>query len=123
VLGACESGVPGLTVAADEYRGMPAALLEAGFPGALATLWPVFTHSTDRVIGDFFRHHLNEGLSPARALRLAQLAQRQAAGALDFGAAAMGIRRGATEPAGSPAIDAHDLSWPVFWAAFAYIGA
>ncbi len=123
VMGACESGVPGLRVAADEFRGMPSALLEAGIPGTLATLWPVFTHSTDRVVADFFRHHLNEGLSPARALRLAQLAQRRSTEPVAPGAAAMGIRRGGASPGGTAAATRHDLSLPVFWAAFAYIGA
>jgi tetratricopeptide (TPR) repeat protein len=123
VMGACESGVPGLRIAADEFRGMPSALLEAGIPGTLATLWPVFTHSTDRVVGDFFRHHLADGLSPARALRLAQLTQRRNAMTTDLGLASMGIRRVTATSGQASVATSHDLSLPVFWAAFAYIGA
>ena len=120
VLGACESGVPGLRIAADEFRGMPAALLEAGIPGVLATLWPVFTDAADRIIADFFRHHLGEGLPPAQALRRAQIALRQDRAVADIDAAAMGVRR--TEASGT-APAKRDLSLPAYWAAFAYIGA
>jgi CHAT domain-containing protein len=120
VLGACESGVPGLRIAADEFRGMPAALLEAGIPGVLATLWPVFTDAADRIIAAFFRHHLGEGLPPAQALRRAQIAFRESRAVANMEAPAMGVRR--TETLGT-APAARDLGLPAYWAAFAYIGA
>lgn len=123
VLGACESGVPGLTIAADEFRGMPAALLEAGIPGVLATLWPVFTDTVDRIVADFMRHHVVEGMTPARALRRAQLSLRDA-GARTSASAPMGMRRSpAAAETAAKAGPAHDLGLPAHWAAFAYIGA
>jgi CHAT domain-containing protein len=99
---------------------MPAALLEAGIPGVLATLWPVFTDATDRIIAAFFRHHLGEGLTPAQALRRAQIALRQNRAIADIDAAAMGMRRSEGK---SLAPANRDLSLPAYWAAFTYIGA
>lgn len=123
VLGACESGVPGLNIAADEFRGMPVALLEAGIPGVLATLWPVFTDTVDRIVADFVRHHVVEGMAPARALRSAQLSMR-AAGPGARMPSPMGLRRSSTvEETPAAADPGHDLGLPAHWAAFAYIGA
>jgi CHAT domain-containing protein len=124
-LGACESGVPGVRVAPDEFQGMPVSLIEAGVPGVLATLWPVFNRAAERVLDRFFAAHIAEGLPPAVALRRAQRAVRNRAAQGDDGAStivALGLRRPAAA-AGKPARQAYDLSQPMFWAAFAYNGA
>lgn len=138
VLGACESGVPGLGSAPDEFQGMPACLIQAGVPGVLATLWPVFNRAADRLLRVFFQAHLRDGLSPAAALRRAQLACRDRAEDWAVGAdarfaaadaarpAALGIRRSAVPPAagaGIPAQPHHDPRRAMYWAAFAYTGA
>ncbi len=134
VLGACESGVPGLGAAPDEFQGMPACLIQAGVPGVLATLWPVFNRAADALLEHFFRAHLNAGLTPAVALRRAQLACRDAAGdqpvrsdarfaMMDAEApAALGIRRSAPAAGEAKAIPVHDQRQPMYWAAFTYTG-
>lgn len=75
-LGACESGMPGLDQAPDEFQGLPNALIGAGAAAVAATLWPVFNQATAETLSHFYRRHLADGASPARALRDAQRAVR-----------------------------------------------
>ncbi len=72
VLSACDSGLsehrPG-----DELIGLPRALLQAGTPTVLVTLWPVDDLSTQLVVEAFYRHARPAGpVTLAHALRLAQ---------------------------------------------------
>ena len=134
VLGACESGVPGLGTAPDEFQGMPACLIQAGVPGVLATLWPVFNRAADALLGHFFRAHLNAGLKPAVALRRAQLASRDAVGDQSVrpdarfammeaeAPAALGIRRTPSTTEETKSIPVHDQRQPMYGAAFTYTG-
>ncbi|MCB1510440.1 MAG: CHAT domain-containing protein [Hyphomicrobiaceae bacterium] len=75
-LGACESGMPGLDQAPDEFQGLPNALIGAGVAAVAATLWPVFNQATAEALATFYDGHINRGASPARAMRDAQRAVR-----------------------------------------------
>ncbi|MEU8401762.1 CHAT domain-containing protein [Nonomuraea sp. NPDC048892] len=82
-LAACETGLterrPG-----DELIGLTRALLYAGAPSALVSLWRVDELSTTMLLGRFYAR-LNDGLSKAHALREAQrwLRERTLADVLD----------------------------------------
>jgi tetratricopeptide (TPR) repeat protein len=71
-LAACETGMIGPALP-DEYIGLPAAFLEAGISAVIASLWPVEATTTQRLALAFFQFHLVRKLSPAQALRMAQL--------------------------------------------------
>ena len=71
-LSACETGIPGAQLP-DEVIGLPAALLQAGFGGVLASLWSVYDLSTAMLMERFYRLWRQEGLEPCEALRQAQL--------------------------------------------------
>lgn len=75
VLSACETGVPGIHVP-DEVTGLPAALVEAGTAGVVASLWAVEDESTGRLMEHFYRAWRGQGLPPPVALRQAQLTLR-----------------------------------------------
>ena len=73
VLSACESGLVATGGSADEVIGLPAGFLYAGANAVLSSLWLVDdAHSRD-LITDFYRCHISDGLSPAAALRQAQI--------------------------------------------------
>ncbi len=72
VLSACETGVPG-TKLPDEVIGLPAGLLQAGVAGVVASLWAVNDLSTAMLMERFYRLWREEGLTPALALRGAQI--------------------------------------------------
>jgi CHAT domain-containing protein len=84
----------------DEFIGLPAALLEAGVPCVVASLWPVEASATQWLVERFFSAQLGSS-SPAAALRQAQIDMR---------------RR--TDTLGSI-----NFQEPFFWAAFAVTGA
>jgi CHAT domain-containing protein len=71
VLAACETGVPYAQLP-DEMIGLPSALLEAGVPGVVGTLWPVEELPTLLVTTRFYELWLDRGLPPAVALHHAQ---------------------------------------------------
>jgi len=137
VLGACESGVPGLKQSPDEFEGLPTSLLQAGVPGVLATLWPVFNQTSAALISRFFQDHVKNGCSPAQALQRAQRALRDGTVELEpvtHPRAAFWIEQDESEPlraqgirpSGEPARverQSFDPSQPMFWAAFVYLGA
>jgi tetratricopeptide (TPR) repeat protein len=83
VLSACETGMVGIKLP-DEVVALPAAFLQAGFAGVVASLWSVSDLSTALLMQRFYRLWLEEGQSPARALQNAQRSLRDAAD-LDFG--------------------------------------
>jgi CHAT domain-containing protein len=71
VLSACRSGV-GKRSGGDEIVGLTRAILYAGSPGVISTLWDINDKATAPLIGKFYDHLLN-GDSAADALRCAQI--------------------------------------------------
>lgn len=72
VLSACETGLVGADVP-NEVVALPTAFLQAGFAGAVASLWSVYDMSTSLLMARFYELWRLDGLSPAVALRRAQL--------------------------------------------------
>src|SRR5262249_4692157 len=70
-LSACETGAIGVRLP-DEVVGLPAALLQVGFGGVVASLWSVSDASTAMLMERFYRLWRDEGLAPVFALREAQ---------------------------------------------------
>ncbi len=61
----------------DEFIGLPAAFLQAGAPGVVATFWSVLAGPTSTVMTQFYTLHLGgDGMTPAAALRRAVLGLR-----------------------------------------------
>ena len=73
VLSACETGLVGFGGKADEFVGLPGGFLRAGVPVVVASLWAVDDTSTASLMAGFYHGLVKEELSPARALRQAQL--------------------------------------------------
>jgi CHAT domain len=73
VLSACETGLHDINRSAEEFIGMPAAFLQLGAAGVLATLWPVNDASAALLVSCFFRHHIADRRSPAAALKVQDL--------------------------------------------------
>ncbi|MEJ7872839.1 MAG: CHAT domain-containing protein [Rubrobacteraceae bacterium] len=78
-LSACQSGISDFFRLPDENTGLPTALMQAGVPGVVGTLWPVNDFSTALLMVKFYDRHLhgdeeNRGVpvSPAQALCEAQ---------------------------------------------------
>jgi CHAT domain-containing protein len=71
VLSACESGV-GKRSGGDEIVGLTRAVLYAGSPGVISTLWRISDEATTPLIGKFYAHLLSGELA-ADALRNAQM--------------------------------------------------
>lgn len=80
-LGACDTGAYHVA-AGDELLGLPRALLYAGVPTLLATLWPVHRESTSFFMERFYDHFLDDSspgdrrVTKADALRRAMLETR-----------------------------------------------
>ncbi|MGD1980086.1 MAG: CHAT domain-containing protein [Akkermansiaceae bacterium] len=76
VLSCCETGISGRTVPADEFVGLLPTLLQAGFRGAIGTLWPVYDDAAMCLMDRFYRIFLaadgSEQCPPAEALAKAQ---------------------------------------------------
>lgn len=72
---ACESGVSEQR-AGDELIGLARALVIAGAPSVLVTLWPVDDLSITLVMDEFYRRLLEGTVSKAESLRAAQRAVR-----------------------------------------------
>jgi CHAT domain-containing protein/tetratricopeptide (TPR) repeat protein len=71
VLSACQTAVPG-TILPDEVIGLPAAMLQAGTAGVVASLWPVLDNRSLILMVSFYEHWRHHGLPPADALHAAQ---------------------------------------------------
>ena len=71
VLSACETAL-GKTSAGDEIVGLTRALLYAGTPGVISTLWEIGDDAALALMSDFYRRFIS-GDSAADALRHAQL--------------------------------------------------
>jgi CHAT domain-containing protein len=72
VLSACSTGV-GRELRGEGPLGLSRAFLDAGASRVLVSLWDVEDRPTAELMSRFYQAHLVEGLSPARALRQAQL--------------------------------------------------
>jgi len=72
VLSACETG-SGRYFGGEGVINMARPFLAAGVPLVVASLWPVESNSTARLIVDFHKLRAKEGLPTARALQQAQL--------------------------------------------------
>ncbi len=71
VLSACETGLPG-TRLPDEVVGLPAAFLQAGVAGVVASLWRVDDLGCAMLMERFYRGWIVDRCEPAEALRAAQ---------------------------------------------------
>lgn len=78
-LSACQSGISDFFGLPDENTGLPTALMQAGIPGVVGTLWPVDDFSTALLMVKFYDLHLHGdeenrdiSMSPAQALCQAQ---------------------------------------------------
>jgi CHAT domain-containing protein len=71
VLSACETGLYDPSRNPDEFVGLPAAFMQIGATGVLASLWQVDDLATALLIAKFYESHFN-GLAPPAALRRAQ---------------------------------------------------
>ena len=133
VLSACQTAITEFQRVPDEAIGLPAGFLQAGVRGVIGTLWPVYDVSTALLMGRFYRHHLQDGLSPAAALRRAQQWLREStADELDL--VSHFERRyqesGQTDKKAFSRMayyrihgDEKPFAHPYYWAAFAYHGA
>ena len=72
VLSACETARAGDELT-DELISLPTALLQCGLAGVVASLWQVYDRPTTVIMSAFYENWRQEGLSPALALRAAQL--------------------------------------------------
>ncbi|MFC9329495.1 CHAT domain-containing protein [Kitasatospora sp. NPDC057015] len=132
VMSACGTGVVGRDLP-DEVIGFPAALLQAGVAGVIATLWPVPDDACLLLMLDFYEG-LRASLTPPEALRAAQRRLRDTtAGRLRARLAetrASGtawpppdVLDGCTEAVAFHEPEERPYAAPENWAAFVYIGA
>ena len=133
VLSACQTAITEFQRVPDEAIGLPAGFLQAGVRGVVGSLWPVHDMSTALLMGMFYRYHLQEGLSPAAALRRAQQWLREST--VDELDLVSHLERRYQE-SGEADRDAFKrmayyrehrqekpFAHPYYWAAFAYYGA
>ncbi|HYO12073.1 MAG TPA: CHAT domain-containing protein, partial [Thermoanaerobaculia bacterium] len=76
VLSGCKTAL-GREVRGEGLMGLTRGFFYAGASRVLATLWPVRDRATAELMERFYRSHLRDGLSPAEALRAAQLSLRR----------------------------------------------
>ena len=76
VLSACRTAL-GKEVRGEGLIGLTRGFMYAGAARVLATLWSVEDQATAELMANFYRGILREGLSPAAALRKAQIAMRR----------------------------------------------
>ncbi len=71
VLSACDSAL-GQTLSGEGVVGLTRAFLHAGARRVLSTSWAVNDRATSELLARFYRAHLRDGHTPARALAIAQ---------------------------------------------------
>lgn len=131
VLSACETGMARVTSTPDESLGFPAAFLHGGSSTVLSTLWPVDDQATALLVSRFYRELSKGDISPARALREAQIWLRRVT-AKEL-RRLLGELKDAPPPAGPTAArlrtalraessEACPFAEPYFWAAFTISG-
>jgi tetratricopeptide (TPR) repeat protein len=131
-LSSCQTGLRDLSIPG-EAVGFPGALLQAGVPGVICTLWPVADASTSLLMARFYENHLGEHMDAPTALSCAQYWIRtstavqlglqdlyarlyESSGKTDKRAFRL-MRFYALNPSQKP------FEHPYFWAGFAYYGA
>ena len=130
-LSACETAVAQVTTTADEFLGMPTALLASGVRSVLGTLWPVEDDASAYLVGRFYAEWAKPQTSAAAALARAQtwlrtLTARTLSDALrelkaDPGAlGAMAAERRSALAAEDP--DRRLFDHPYFWAGYVICG-
>lgn len=133
VLSACESGLVDIERDPNEFIGLPAAFLEAGGAGVIASLWPVSDLATSLLFARFYElHRSGARLTAPAALRAAQLwlrdASREELTQYVEDAATKGVLDDAQVDAYSGALNDegigdHPFADPVFWGGWIYYGA
>lgn len=122
VLSACESGMNvEIIESAGDYTGLAAALLRAGAPSVIATLWNVNDHASSLLMRRFYEELIGGNRPPAVALQYAQLWLRDATvGDLSFHESQANARRWRLL-----GVDSQDRPYenPYFWAGYFLIGA
>ncbi len=73
VLSACETGIYDVKNNANEFVGLPSALLRLGAGGVISSLWPVNDLSTALLLARFYDLHRGEDQPPVVALQRAQI--------------------------------------------------
>ncbi|MFI5897500.1 CHAT domain-containing protein [Actinoplanes sp. NPDC051513] len=122
VLSACQSAVTEPDPAAGEYTGLAAALLRAGAPAVIATLWNVNDLASSLLMRRFYDGLVRRAMPPDAALREAQLWLRSVTVAelATQEASPKAARRWrllAETPAETP------YASPYFWAGYVLVGA
>ena len=72
VLSACDTGL-GQSIRGEGVLGLTNAFMSAGTKGVLSTFWAVQDKATAQLVRHFYTYYFEESLSPAAALRKAQL--------------------------------------------------
>jgi CHAT domain-containing protein len=124
ILAACESGLIDWERQPEEHNGMATSFLFAGSACVIASLWPVEAESTRRLVEQVLeRHFRGDGnaaeMSPAQALRLAQLQLRDGLRGMKSGPIQHARPCGKTSRKPPPLDTRHAF----FWAAFSCLGA
>ena len=88
-----------------------------GASAVMATLWPVADEATARLMQDFYRGFVRDGLDKAAALRAAQIAMLRGEAAVSAS-----DERGAKSLAVSAPAAAADHRHPYFWSPFILMG-
>jgi CHAT domain-containing protein/tetratricopeptide (TPR) repeat protein len=76
VLSACDTAL-GKEIKGEGLMSMVRGFMYSGTPRVLASLWAVDDDATAELMKEFYKHVLQDGLSPAAALRQAQITQLQ----------------------------------------------
>lgn len=135
-LSACETGIVG-TRLPNEVVALPSALMQAGFAGAVASLWSVSDIGTAMLMERFYRLWQEANLEPADALRQAQrwlrdTTNRQKAEYYKSHSPTLGGTGGMTESAAidffnammshPTGLEGRAFEHPFWWAAFCLTG-
>jgi CHAT domain-containing protein len=76
VLSACDTAL-GKEVKGEGLMSMVRGFMYSGTPRVLASLWKVDDEATAELMKEFYKHLLQEGMTPAASLRQAQITQMQ----------------------------------------------
>ncbi len=134
VLSACDTALTARRELPHELIGLPAAFLQLGAQGVIATQWPVSDLATTLLMGRLYQHMFEDGLLLSQALRRAQFWLRDAmkgdlftcvsgwehANRLSRADADMLLSDARITSASD---DDRVFQHPIYWGAFCYFGA